>query len=78
MFLFEVPKHTALKIAKKRNYVLQKPFSTQTSLNFSLVQKISKNDEKEQEIAHLGSKTPKNDLLTFNYGLPSSSNTLGT
>ena len=38
-----------------------------------------KNDKKNAKICNiLGSKTPKNDLITLNYGLPSSFKYLNT
>ena len=57
--------------------------STLTTLNFRLIQqkvrktlKKYKTDMKNFSI--LGSKTPKNDILTLNYGLTSSFNKLST
>ena len=67
----------------KSIYVLQK-----ASINFNQPQfqtgptKIQKNHENTQNCIISGSKTPKNDLLTLNYGLthttPSSFTTLST
>ena len=63
----------------KSNYVLQKTFINFYKPQFQTAQsKKSKNDEKTQKCNILGLKTPKNDLLTLNYGLPSSVTTLRT
>ena len=72
------PKHIAHKMAIKAMKSCRRPLSTSTSLNFRLVQqkKNSKNDEKMRICNILGSKTPKNVLLTSNYGLPNSFATL--
>ena len=74
------PKHIALKMSIKAMKSCRRPLSTLTSLNFRLVKqkKNSKNDEKMRICNILGSKTPKNVLLTFNYGLPSSFATLSS
>ena len=80
MFMFRVAKHIARKMAIKRNFVLQNPLSTFTNLNCRLIQqKIQKKmTKKAKKGIILGSKTPKNDLLTLNNGLPSSFTTLST
>ena len=58
----------------KSTYVLQKSF---ISLIFRLFhQKFQKMTKNTQNFIILGSKTPKNELLTLNYGLPSSFITL--
>ena len=78
--MFGVAIEIALKVAVKGNYVLQRTF-----INFNRPQfqtGITKNPKKCEKSAKnfiiLGSKTPKNDLLTLNYGLPSSFTTLST
>ena len=63
----------------KNTYVLRKTFINLTYLNFRLVQqKKSKNDKKMPKIATFWAQSGKNDLLTLNYGLHSSFNTLST
>ena len=57
----------------------KRPLSTLTSLNFRLVQKkIRKITKKHEKLQHFGLKTPKNELLTLNYGPPGSFITLST
>ena len=70
----------ALKVAVKSNYVLQRTFINFKKPQFQTgVTKNPKNDKKSAKIfLILGSKTPKNDLLTLKYGLPSSFTTLST
>ena len=60
-------KNLALKWSLK-NMSCKRPWSTFTNLDFRLVQqKQSKNDKKREKLQHFGI-----DLLTLNYGLPSS------
>ena len=55
----------------------KRPLSTLTSLNVRLVQKKTRKMTKTtKDFNILGSKIPKNDDLTLNYGLPSSFTTL--
>ena len=78
MFLFELPKHIALKMVSKSIYVVQNTFinSKQPQL-LTGVTKIEKL-RKKRKMNILGSKTPKIDLLTLNYGLPSNFTTSST
>ena len=75
--MFGVAIDIALKLAEKSNYVLQRTF-----INFNKPQfqtGLTKNQKMTKKCKTiLGSKTPKNDLLTLNYGLPSSFTTLST
>ena len=80
VFIFGVAIDIALKVAVKSNYVLLR-----TCINFYKPQfqtgltKNPKNMTKNaKNFTILGSKTPKNNLLTLNYGLPSSFTTLST
>ena len=67
----------ALKVAIKSNYVLQRTFINFNKPQFQIG--LTKNDKKViRNFIILGSKTPKNDILTLNYGLPSSFTTLST
>ena len=79
--MFGVAIDIALKVAVKSNYELQRTFINffKTQFQTGLTKKIRKmtNIAKKKFII-LGSKTPKNDLLTLNYGLPSSFTTLST
>ena len=57
----------------------KRSLSAFTNLNFSLVKKIRKMTKNAKKIATIwAKKTPKNDLLTLNYGLPSSFTTPST
>ena len=74
------PKCMAPKMVIKSNYILQKIF-----INFykthvkTVLTKNSKIDEKNAKNFNiLGSKTPKNDLSTLKYGLPTSFTTLSS
>ena len=74
--MFGVAIHIALKMAIKSNYVLQKTFTNFYKPQFQTGPKNPKKRRKNYNI--LGSKTSENDLLTLNYGLPSSFTTLST
>ena len=67
-------------MAVESNYVLQRTFINFIKHQFQTG--LTKNPKKWRKSAKnfiiLGSKTPKNDLLTLNYGLPSSFTTLST
>ena len=63
-------------MAIKSNTSCKRPLSTFTNINFRLVQQ--KTRKKRRNCKTLGSKTSENDLLTLNYGLPSSFTTLST
>ena len=74
--MFGVAIDIALKVAVKSNYVLQRTF-----INFNKLQlqtKLQKRRKSAKNFILLVSKTPKNDLLTLIYGLPSSITTLST
>ena len=71
--------HIALKMAIKSIYVLQKTFTNFYKPQFQTGP--TKNPKKRRKNCNiLGSKTSENDfdLLTLNYGLPSSFTTLST
>ena len=74
--MFGVAIQIALKMAIKSNYVLQKTLTNFYKPEFQTCQ--TKNPEKRRNCNILGSKTSENDLLTVNYGLPSSFTTLST
>ena len=78
--MFGVAIDIALKVAVKSNYVLQRTFINLNKPQFQTG--LTKNPKKWRNSAKnfiiLGSKTPKNDLLTLNYGLPSSFNILSS
>ena len=75
--MFGVAIHIALKMGIKSNYVLQKTFTNFYKPQFQTGPK--KNPKERQTNCNiLGSKTFENDLLTLNYGLPSSFTTLST
>ena len=75
--MFGVAIHIALKTATKSNYVLQKTFTNFYKPQFQTGP--TKNPKQKQNNCNiLGSKTSENDLLTLNYGLPSSFITLST
>ena len=78
--MFAVAIDIALKVAVKNNYVFQRTFIIFNKPQFQTG--LTKNPKKMTKSAKnfiiLGSKTPKNDLLTLNYGLPSSFTTLST
>ena len=75
--MFGVAIHIALKIAIKSNYVLQKTFTNFNEPQFQTGP--TKNPKKRRKNCNiLGSKSSENDLLTLNYGLPSSFTTLST
>ena len=65
---------------RKNEYFLKKTFISFYKPQFQTgPTKNSKNDKKNAKNCNiLGSKTPKNNLLTLNYGLPSSFTTLST
>ena len=67
-------------MAIKRNNLMPKTIIKLHKAHFQTgPTKIWKNDRKMQKICNiLGLKTPKNDLLTLIYGLPSSFTTLNT
>ena len=74
--MFLVSKHTALKMAITRNYVLQKTLSTFANLNF-----IQKYKKKQKTCHTFGWITFQLEflaqmILTLNYGIPSSFTTL--
>ena len=71
--MFGVAIDIALKVAVKSNCVLQRTF-----INFNKPQFQTGSTKIQTGFIILGSKTPKNDLLTLNYGLPSSFTTLST
>ena len=67
--MFGLPKNIALKIAEKANTSCKKTFSI---LKLRLIQQKIENGEKNGKNCNiLGSKTPKNDILTLNYSLSS-------
>ena len=75
--MFGVAIHIALKMAIKIIRSCKRPLPTFTNLNFRLIQqKIRKKDKKMQQFGL--KKTSENDLLTLNYGLPSSFTTVST
>ena len=75
--MFGVAIHIALKMAIKSNYVLQKIFTKFYKPQFQTGP--TKNPKGRQTNFNIwGSKTSENDLLTLNYGLPSSFTTLST
>ena len=67
--MFGVPKHIAFKMAIKSINVVQKKIISFRNLKFIRVQQNLEKWRKNEKCI-LGSKTPKNDLLTLNYGLP--------
>ena len=69
--MFGVAIDIALKVAVKSNYVLHRNFINFSERQFQTVLKIQKMTKSAKNVIILGSKTPKNDLLTLNYGLPS-------
>ena len=73
--MFRVAIDIALKVAVKSNYVLQRTFINLNKNHFRTG--LTKNPKNDDFII-LGSKTPKNDLLTLNYGPPSSFTPLST
>ena len=78
--MFRVPKDIALKMVIKINLLAIYQYQLlQTSILDWSNKKIEER-RKSQEIARniLGSRSPKNDLLTLKYGLPSSLTTLST
>ena len=81
--LLKMKKTKKLEIALKKviniTNALQKTFINVNHSQFKTgTTKILKKDEENDNCRILGSKTPKNDLLTLNYGLPSSFFTLST
>ena len=70
--MFGVAMHIALKLAIKSHYVLQKNFSNFYKPQFQTGP--TKNPKKDETIA----TSSQNDLLTLNYGLPSSFTTLSS
>ena len=74
--MFGVAIQIALKMAIKCNYVLQKTFTNSYKPQFQTGP--TKNPKRRKNCNILGSKTSGNDLLTLNYGLPSSFTTLST
>ena len=76
MFPFRLSKHIAPKMAIEGKNVLQKTF---TKLDFVLVQKQYKDDEKNAKIAIFWvQKLLKIDFSTLNYDLATSFITLST
>ena len=76
MFVFVVPKHIAHKMVITSYFVSQNAFIIFEKLQRKTKTKNHKKNMKNYSI--LSPKTPKNDLLIFNYGHPSSCTTLST
>ena len=68
--MFRVPKDVAHKMVKHVILSCIRSSSTFTNLNFRLAQQRLKYEKSEKKCNILGSKTPKNDLLTLNTAFP--------
>ena len=69
VFLLGVRKQIALKMVIKLLISGKRPLSAITSLNFWLLKKNLKNDQKHEKVLHFGLKNSWKWLLTINYSL---------